>query len=90
MTKTQRERTAEYDKYWRDHQAKRAVWELEDMLSDLSRRAELRETILAKHGFDIGTREEANTRTGPYADQANLDRIALFYQEKGVGTVGLD
>lgn len=67
--------------------AKQVIRDFESMLEQRAEREALREKILAKYGFDIGTRQEAITQTGPYADQANLDRIALHNMEHGVGVI---
>lgn len=77
---------AAYERYWQTRQAKQLVAEAESELANIADREARRQSILTKHGFDIGTREEAITQTGPYADQANLDRIAVFFMEHGVGT----
>lgn len=79
----------QFEQYWTERRAKRLVAEAEDLLANIADRETIRRSIMAKHGFDIGTRDQALNRSGPYADQANLDRIALFYMEHGVAVVDL-
>lgn len=69
---------------------KKLVRDAEEQLESVARREEHRQAFLKKTGIDIGTREEAIYQIGPYLDQANLDRISLYYLEHGVGTITLD
>ena len=79
----------DYERYWQARQVKSLIAEAEAELANITDREARRQNILAEHGFDIGTREEAVTQTGPYADQANTDRIAVFYMEHRVGNITL-
>lgn len=50
---------------------KRRAREVVSAAEYVTHRATMREKILVEYGFDIGTREEANTQTGPYSDPEN-------------------
>ena len=80
---------AQFEAQFVARQARRLVSETEAELAAIANREATRLRVLGESGFDIGTRQQAITQTGPYSDQANLDRLALFFMEHGVGTGAL-
>ena len=66
--------------------AKRVIADAESEMEYAAWRRQQALEIDARYGIDIGTREQANTLTGPYADQTQL---ALLYMESGVGVIQL-
>ncbi|MBG6106589.1 hypothetical protein [Frigoribacterium sp. CG_9.8] len=81
---------AAFDTARRKHETDTLLTQAEQYLAGLADREARREEVLLRHGFDIGTRQEAITMTGPYQDQANADRIALFFMERRIGFTKLE
>lgn len=78
------------DAEFRRRQEKRAIEAVVSAAEALNERAARRERILAEYGFDIGTREEANSQTGPYADPDNQFAVEAFLTMNDVKIVHLD
>lgn len=75
-----------FQRKWELSTTKKVVRAAEEMLEEQASRTERQIDTYLRTGIDIGTREEANSQTGPYADQANRDRLALYLQEHRIGT----
>ena len=74
----------------RDRQiAKRVIAAAESEIEYAAWRSRQALEMHARYGVEIGTREQANNLTGPYAEQAQQDRLALLWMESGVGVIQL-
>jgi hypothetical protein len=78
------------DAEWQRRQERRANEAVVASAEALTERAARRERILDEYGFDIGTREEANSRTGPYADPENQFKVEAFLTLSDVQIIHLD
>ncbi len=78
------------DTWWQGRQDAAIVIEAEMVIAQHAEREAARSVILNKYGFDIGTRDEANNRSGPYADPTNAALMDAFYAVEGVRKVTIE